>query len=222
MWSPSRTRVYRVCLSSSFPFPFFSPFPLSGKKKKKKSLAVKKINIFVFSCLSVHFRSQSRTGLRMALCIKYHYSLLGSNGTATCSQWKYFVATTAHHSLKTHGSRGFHPDTQHTWKICLKSDNPLLKCWQIGQLSLQKQSLSFHHCSGEIFHALWQLTLMSFKPDHHGASEPTSTNYCLCSSDKVRPLIWRSVRQTRATSTECNGIKVVFCCCFWDILYFLF
>lgn len=118
----------------------------------------------------------------------------------------------AHHLLKTHGSRGFHPDTQHTWKICFKSDNRLLKSWQIGQLSLQKQPLSSH----QIFHALWQLSadLMSFKPDYHGTSKPTSTNYCLRSSDKVRPLIWRSVRQIRAASTECNGIKVVFGCCF--------
>lgn len=97
------------CLIFYFLFSFFHHLLLFLSSKKRL--------MFMF----VHRKSLSRTRFPVALCITYHYSLLRSNGTAACSQRKYFgTFGVTHHSLTPHGSRGFHPHTvpgKYAWNV---------------------------------------------------------------------------------------------------------
>lgn len=130
----------------------------------------------------VHRKSLSRTRFPVVLCITYHYSLLGSNGTAACSQRKYFgTFGVTHHSLTPHGSRGFHPHTVYLENMLEMWQPPSTRCWQIGQLLLQKQSLSSHQRPGKYFmpseHSLCIWCLLNLTTGAH-RSQPQQTTAC--------------------------------------------
>lgn len=157
-------------------------------------LSSKKRLMFVY----VHRKSLSRTKFPVALCITYHDSLLRSNGAAACSQRKYFgTFGVTHHSLTPHGSRGFLPHTVYLENMLEMRQPPFMVLTNWSAIT-PKTIIIFPSTPREIFHALWalRLHLMSFRSHYRRTSEPTSTNYCMCSSDKrlqVRPLILGTV-----------------------------